>query len=231
MKKIICLFALLGAAPASAADLPGNFTANATLSSDYVFRGISQSDEHPALQGSVDWSYEPLGVYAGSWASTVDLPDAAVEIDFYGGINGIKNDFTWDLGAIYYAYPGAADSLEYDYFELAVAMGYDFHLFSLSTALNYSPDYFGYADDSLYPAAYVSVPLPYGLTASGSLGYLWTDNTFGGVEDYADWSLGLNAVIKGFDAGVKYQNTTLDDPQDCDRGCDSRVVLSFGKTF
>ena len=231
MKFLIPLCLLLLPASAQASGLPGNFTANATLTSDYVFRGISQSDEFPALQGSVDWSLEPIGLYLGSWASTVDLPDAGIEIDFYGGLNGVKHDFTWDIGAIYYMYPGADDDLEYDFWELAVAAGYDFNLFAVSTALNISPDYFGPADQSIYPAAYLSVPLPYSFTATGSVGYLWTDNDRGGVDDYADWSLGLTFDLKGLDAGIKYKDTSLEDSQTCADGCGGRVLLNIGKTF
>ncbi|MGH8589680.1 MAG: TorF family putative porin [Gammaproteobacteria bacterium] len=38
------------------------------LASDYVFRGISQTDNHPAIQGSLEYGYEPWGVYLGIWA-------------------------------------------------------------------------------------------------------------------------------------------------------------------
>jgi uncharacterized protein (TIGR02001 family) len=108
------------AAPAPAAsDLKINF--NVGVTSDYVFRGISQNDRNPAVQGGVDLVY---GIaYAGIWASSVKLGDntyeypfkASGEVDLYAGIKPVwkssLGDFNFDLGAIYYAYPGAADSI------------------------------------------------------------------------------------------------------------------------
>ncbi len=226
-----CLLLVLLPASAQADGLPGTFTANLNLTSDYAFRGISLSDEGPALQGSIDWGWEPAGVYAGAWASTVDLEDASLEIDFYAGLNGVKNDFTWDLGAIYYAYPGADSDLDYDYWELALAGGYDFNLFAVSTALNFSPDYFGETGASLYPAAYLSVPLPHGFTVTGSMGYLLANADDNEIGNYADWSLGMTFDLEGLDAGIKYKDTSLEDPQDCDDGCDGRVIFNIGKTF
>jgi len=63
-----------------------NFGASVTLASDYVFRGISQTDQDPAVQGSFDYKH-PLGVYLGVWASNVDenVSKGNIEIDYYGG--------------------------------------------------------------------------------------------------------------------------------------------------
>jgi uncharacterized protein (TIGR02001 family) len=94
-----------------AQDSPLSF--NASLTSDYRYRGISQSRLKPALQGGVDYAL-PGGFYVGSWASTIkwikDTPNAgntAVEIDFYGGYKGeIAKDFGYDVGVLQYYYPG-----------------------------------------------------------------------------------------------------------------------------
>jgi uncharacterized protein (TIGR02001 family) len=241
MKKTILLSAcaaLISLNPVSAQaesglDLPGKFSANVALTSEYVFRGISQSNEEPTIQGGIDWAHEETGFYLGTWGSGVDFTDASSEFDFYGGINGVTaHEMTWDLGAIYYHYPGASDDLNYDFWELAAAVGYDFDIFSLSAALNWSPDYFGGSGDAVYTALYTTVPLPYGFTGSGSVAYQWIDdNDAFGVDDYADWSLGVNYMLEGFDLGLKYTQTSLDEPEDCADGCDARIIFSVGKTF
>src|SRR5690606_38862768 len=67
--------------------IPGTFSTNVSLATDYVYRGISQTDEEPAVQGGLDWEHE-TGLYLGIWASNIDLNDddeAHVEIDYYGG--------------------------------------------------------------------------------------------------------------------------------------------------
>ena len=91
---------------------------NVSLTTDYRYRGISQSRLKPALQGGADYAL-PNGFYVGTWASTitwikdlgtlagVDTGSSPVEIDFYGGYKGeIQKDFTYDVGLLQYWYPG-----------------------------------------------------------------------------------------------------------------------------
>ena len=95
--------------------IPGEFSANVGLFSEYYFRGISQTDDAPALQGGLDWyatvdEGNGLGVYLGVWGSNVDFNEAAgidgatVEIDYYGGLTGDigSTALSWDVGFIYY---------------------------------------------------------------------------------------------------------------------------------
>jgi uncharacterized protein (TIGR02001 family) len=108
----------LAALPAvsHAEDNPLSF--NVSLTSDYRFRGISQSRLDPALQGGADYAL-PRGFYIGTWASTirwikdagrisnVDTGSANVEWDIYGGYKGeIQKDFGYDVGLLQYIYPG-----------------------------------------------------------------------------------------------------------------------------
>lgn len=220
----------------SAIDLPGDFSANVALTSEYIFRGISQSNEEPTIQGGLDWTYKPedqsAGLYLGIWGSGVDFEDATTEFDLYGGINGSIDKFTWDVGAIYYAYPGSDDELDYNFWEFSVATGYDFDVLTASLSLNYSPDFFAGSGDALYPELNVAVPLPYDLTASGSVGYQWVDdNDAFGVKDYTNWSLGLGYNLEGFDLSLKYTDTDLSEPGECPDGCSAKVLFSVAKTF
>ena len=83
---------MIVSAPMVQADSPHEFSANVALSTDYLFRGISQTDGSPAISGGFDYTYSPVGIYAGIWASNVDFSsfgdDDNIEIDYYGGIGG-----------------------------------------------------------------------------------------------------------------------------------------------
>jgi uncharacterized protein (TIGR02001 family) len=103
------VLAQAAAEPAS----PHTLTANVGVVSDYLFRGISQSNGNPAIQGGVDYSHSS-GLYAGTWLSSIawvsDIQGGSypTEIDVYGGYKGsFAEDFGYDLGVISYNYPGS----------------------------------------------------------------------------------------------------------------------------
>lgn len=233
MKKLLTLFAatFCVASPVLAADT-SPFTGNVAFTTDYVFRGISQSNEEPTIQGGMDWKDDATGLYAGVWGSGVDFNDATTEMDLYGGVSGTIDDLSWDFGGIFYYYPGADDSLNYDFWELAAAVGYDFKVLQATVSLNYSPDYFGGSGDAWYPALNVTVPLPYGLTADAGYAHQWIkDNAAFGTADYGTWSLGLGYDLKGFNLGLKYIDTDLKEPGQCADGCGARVVFTVSRSF
>ena len=117
MKKSALALALIGAfaAPAFAEETPEHtFTANVGAVTDYVFRGISQSQHQPAIQGGVDYAHSS-GLYVGTWASTIEWADRKdlqiqkgnnLEVDLYGGYKFNLGDVAMDVGAIRYYYPG-----------------------------------------------------------------------------------------------------------------------------
>ena len=90
-------------------------TGNVGLYSQYVFRGLTQTDRDPAIQGGFDYAHSS-GLYAGTWASNISwLRDGgayrsggSLEWDFYGGWKPTYGDFTFDIGTLYYWYPGNA---------------------------------------------------------------------------------------------------------------------------
>lgn len=238
------LATLIGPLPATAGDiLPGEFSATAGFTSDYVFRGQSQTDENPAVQGSLDWAHDS-GVYLGVWGSNVDFDDgdqAQVEVDFYGGYsNTVYDALTYDVFAVYFAYPGADDSLNYDYWEIGMGLGYDFGFASVGGSFAWAPDdYFGGSGTGVNGVGTVSVPLPVGdgpiaLSIDGEVGRQFIeDNATFGTPDYTWWSIGLSASVEGFDISAYWVDTSLDQAE-CFGGsdlCEGRAVIAIGRTF
>src|SRR5690606_3470886 len=110
MKKLILAAAVAGVfggvAHAQEATPEHSFSGNFTVATDYRFRGISQTDKEPALQGGFDYEHSS-GFYAGNWNSNIDFAKS-IEMDFYTGYKWAINDnFGMDVGALYYYYPGA----------------------------------------------------------------------------------------------------------------------------
>ncbi|NQU58350.1 MAG: hypothetical protein HQ513_14025, partial [Rhodospirillales bacterium] len=112
--------------------IPGDLSANLGLFTDYVSRGISNTNERRAFQGGIDYSLETgfagTSIFLGAWGSTVDFDDgdeATIEVDYYGGITGHIGGFDLSAGVYYYTYPGAANSLDYDYTEGTLSVGYE----------------------------------------------------------------------------------------------------------
>ncbi|MCR9214605.1 MAG: TorF family putative porin [Proteobacteria bacterium] len=212
--------------------IPGEFSASVLLTNDYVFRGISQTGNNAAIQGSLDYEYDfgPAAVHAGIWASNVKFTDATIEIDYTVGVGGSIDDFSWDVSAIYYTYPGAESSLNYDFFEIAPSVGYDFGFLSASAGVNYSPDYFGDSGDALYSHAGVEVPLGPYFTLGGNIGYQSIDNNANfGTDDYLDWGVAVSTELAGFTLSIGYNDTDLDKNQ-CDSAC-GNFVASVSRSF
>ena len=106
------------AAPAFASDMTPppperefSWSVNAAITSDYVFRGVSQSDNDPAVQAGFDATWGIL--YAGLWGTSVDddfVGGSDAEIDFYAGIKPTLGPATFDFGVLYYWYPGSTSA-------------------------------------------------------------------------------------------------------------------------
>jgi len=232
-----------------AEDSPHSFSANVAIATDYVFRGISQTNEDPAIQGGFDYGFdfsEPAAFYAGVWASNVEfnenfgalsfLNEATIEIDYYGGFNGQFMGVDWDIGGLYYQYPRSSSSLADDYAEGYGSFGYAFGPVDAKAGLNYSPDYVAGSGDStwLYGELGTSA-LPAGFGLSFHFGRLWIqDNLTFGTPDYNEWSVGISQSPGHFwdklsfmTLELKYIDTDL-TKSECFAGgslCEGRIVF------
>jgi len=207
---------LAGTGLAQAEDEGFTVSGNVALTSDYRFRGISQSDESAAIQGGFDAEFGP-GFYVGAWGSSVDFDsndgyDGSLELDYYGGWTMPigDTDFSVDIGYIYYDYPGDnGDDGDYQEFYLGGAWK------GLSLQVNYSDDYYAGTDDFYYVSAGYSHSFSDHLSLDLHVGYnkLEEDGGFlsSDEDNYTDWSVTLGYSIAGVDLSVAYVDTTLDE--------------------
>ena len=188
---------------------------NVALTSDYRFRGISQSDEDAAIQGGFDVEFAP-GFYVGTWGSSVDFDsndgyDGSLELDYYAGWASAigDTDFGVDVGYIYYDYPGDNGD-EGDYGEVYVSGSWK----DAALSVNYSDDYYGGTGKFLYYAADYSLTLFDALGVGFHVGYNDFDETgffATNTDSYTDWSVTLSYTWASVDFSVAYVDTDLDE--------------------
>jgi uncharacterized protein (TIGR02001 family) len=213
--------------------LPGQFTGSFGFISDYTFRGVSQTEEHPALQGNFDWGHEK-GYYLGVWGSNVNFADgdqANIEVDYYAGIAREYYGVTFDVGGVYYAYPGANEDLELDYFEYKFGLSYELPMVGVSTTVFYTPENTGSSGNATYITFDAEAPLAQGIGLTAHIGHQWlTDEGTATRPDYVDWSIGLGYSTNGFDLSVAYVDTGLSNTE-CAKNCDARAVFGVSRSF
>lgn len=222
--------ALIGGLAVSTS-LLAEVSGNVALTTDYVFRGISQSDEQPALQGGFDYAHDS-GLFLGVWGSSVDFDDgdlANLELDYYVGYGGEVSGFGYEVSYTYYDYPGTGP-VHYDYQELGAKLSYQW----VSAGLAFSDDYFGEAGAYYYPWAEVQMELPQEITLGLHVGYnISEDNDRFGTDDYLDWSVSISKNFLDLDWDLTYVDTDLSE-RECYGGtdlCDARLVLTVGKAL
>lgn len=240
--------ASLGATAQADSESPwGPFTANIGITSDYRFRGQSQTQTDPAVFGGIDYVGEN-GLFAGVWASNVDFNDAAetyLEVDLYAGYSfPIDDKTTGTVKVVYYAYPLAdypTGAKQNDYLEFIAVIGHDFGGVTGSVEFAWSPDYFLESGDSAEVAGSLSVPLADsflffdgGVSASGRVGYQWIDdNANFGTPDYAFYDIGFSAKVSNVTFDLRYIDTDL-SKTDCFGGtnlCEGGIVGTMTVAF
>lgn len=193
--------------------------------SDYRFRGISLSSKDPAVQAEISVAHES-GLYAAIWGSNVAINSGAddVEIDASLGYAVDVGNASFDVGAVYYLYPGNSD---FNYIELYGSVGTTFGPATVSVGAAYAPSQSNIGDeDNIY--VYVSGDVAIGetpLSVHGTFGI--EDGAFG--DSKRDWLIGASYEIgSGFSATLDYVDTahTGGDPLG-----KATAVFSITKSF
>ncbi len=227
MKKklaIACGAILLGATSLAQAEL----TANIGATSNYLWRGASQTGDDAAVSGGIDWGHES-GFYLGTWASNIDWGNGSgTEVDFYGGFANEIGDLGYDIGLIYYYYPtsGYEDS---NFLELSLSGSWKF----LEAGLAYTLD--GDADSD---AAFSDGDIYYYLSAGFEVVDTWSIGATVGHYDFdtskafgdVDYTHGQIDVTKS--AGDWGDFTmTVSKAQEESGSDDTKFVVSWAKSF
>jgi uncharacterized protein (TIGR02001 family) len=226
---------LIGVAVAAGATMMGAGAANAEVSasvafvSDYVFRGISQTEGGPAIQGSMDWSSDMF--YAGAWGSSTDLGvGESMELDLYVGVTPTTGPVSWDIALVGYFYPNADDTAEADYYEGLVGASFDLtDQFAIGGQVAYTPEYFGNGGDGTYYEVNGSFSPSDVLSFSAAYGVQDIDFA---PDSYNTWNIGAQYAMHGFTLGLMYTDTedAFDNGYVADEtNADERVVFSIGR--
>jgi uncharacterized protein (TIGR02001 family) len=184
-----------------------NFSWNAAVVTDYVFRGVTQNDFKPAVQGGLDYAFGDSGFYVGGWASTVDFGDAVasdVELDTYVGYNVDAGEkVNLDARLVRYTYLGTASGLDLNYNEFIGAAKFN-DMITLS--VGYAPDYFGINNETqLYVGLAGSFEVADQVNVTAGVGH----TNFDTLTDYTDWNVGINRQFKYINLGLNYYDTNL----------------------
>jgi uncharacterized protein (TIGR02001 family) len=235
---IMLAFALLGISSARAEDAkPAHEVSyNAAVTTDYRYRGISQSALDPALQGGADYAHSPSGFYLGTWLSTIKWVkdaggDGNIEWDFYGGKKGqITPEISYDVGGLYYWYPSNSLSTNANTFELYAQLGYGpaYIKYSHSTTTLFgtpNSKYSGYLDIGANFEVYDKWMLNLhaghqSVNHNSALSY--TDYKIAVSKDFGVCTLALAAIYANTDAYLSPQGQNLGR---------ATGVLTLSKTF
>ena len=213
MKRIISVFivcSFTASLPVTADEVKGNVG----IVSDYVFRGISQTDNKPALQGGADYNHQS-GLYAGAWATNVDIPgsDAKARVDLYGGYK-MKLSSGWGFEAGLIAYTFLSESRD-NFWEIYAGAS----LGPWSAKIYHDPD-----DNDDYLQGAWNADIGSGIKVSLGAGHWFRARQ----EDYTDVMMGVSKNFAGLDLGLTFTDSTQKPSSDLNR---SILALSAKYVF
>jgi uncharacterized protein (TIGR02001 family) len=209
---------------------------NLGLYSDYIFRGVSLTDNSPAVQGGIDLVHSS-GFFLGTWLSNLDASVSAgnnIEMDIYGGYGyTFENGFGITLSGLYYGYPegkkhGLDNGRQFDTFEASIALSYADFTYTYYNALT---DYYGASNskNAYYNEIKYGTALPMGglkfmtkvgYQDSAGTGYNQGDLAIGLSRDFSLPSAGK--PIEGFNAGATYSQLFAKES-----GGDNNATVTF----
>lgn len=215
---------------------PHSFSANVSLVSDYRFRGFTQTNMRPAIQGGFDYSHSS-GFYIGNWNSNVtsDLfPGGNIEMDLYAGYTKDFGGIGLDLGVLYYYYPGTTSAKGGVINNTELYIGLSYGPFSAKYSHGVS-DFFGAPNskNNYYIDVGADFELGNGWGLKAHLGYQKLKND-PAISGYVDYLVGVTKDIDGWVIGASVVGATHRDWYQTDKGRDAGrpgFVLSVARAF
>lgn len=215
LSKAVAIASLVSAGAMTSSVTQAEVSFNAALVTDYVFRGISYSDNGPALQGGADYNHES-GAYVGTWLSNVDNGvDTDIEYDIYVGYGFEANGLEVDLGYT-----------TYNYLDLSEGNTTEIYANVTKGAVTGSV----YRDIDLWETTFLglayAMDLPNELTLDLGLGYTLVDED--GADDILDLSATVGKSLEMVDVSFTVTNVDSDAAGTED---DTLFYLSVSKDF
>ena len=219
-----------GTAPAAAQIALGggfNISGNATATSDYRFRGISQTNGDPALQGTITLDHSS-GLYGGVFASSLsdNLRPGEIEVDgFVGYTREIASGTDIDVGVQFYGFPNNVSLTDASYFEPYASVSHTLGPVTAEVGAAYAWEQAGLAfNDSLYVYGDLRGGIPFTpVTVTGRVGYTSGPGRFSPFADYMDWRVGAQYKRGPFTLSLEYVDTDLPELVNVD----STVIASL----
>jgi len=178
------------------------------LTTDYVFRGVTQSNGNPALQLGGDVAFDS-GIYLGAWGSTIDIDNGSgrqrdFEIIYYLGYrHDLSQAFSIGGNLLAYTYPGAQGDVDYDYQEVALFVNF---LDRVWLEYSYSPDIYSSGQSTNNFELFTEWPLSNEFSLGAGLGYYDVSNLSG--DSYYYWQLGVSRPIGRIELDLRYHDTS-----------------------
>ena len=214
--KTLVTLAVVGSCLSSQAALADSISANVSVANNYIWRGLTQTMNEPAISGGIDYASDS-GFYAGTWASNVKYEESdaySYEHDVYFGFAGEAGDISYDVGYLYYNYDANAG---YDFGEVYGSIGYGNFSATLSVLANAEPDEGPGEDFGFGQATYLSLDYGFAVESGTEIGFHLGHHqgdfveSFNGVTDsYIDY--GVTVSKDGFSFMIS--GTDLDDNDD-----------------
>ena len=238
MRKSLVTIAVLGtlalptavfaadAAPAAAPAPAYTISYNVGLYSQYIFRGLTQTDEKPAIQGGVDFTHSS-GFYLGAWGSNISwledggyYDNSSLELDIYGGYANSIGDLGYNVGVLQYIYPGNDISDTYvnaETTEVYGALSYKWLQAKVSVVVSDGAFANKNSDGTYYAELNANIPLAdSGVTANLHVGRQEYNGSLDGVSNdvysYTDWKVGATkSFANGVNVGAYYSDSNAKD--------------------
>jgi uncharacterized protein (TIGR02001 family) len=223
-------------------------TTTPAVTTDYLFRGISQTRSRPAAQLTLDVEHES-GFYVGAFVSNANFVGTNIrqEVDFNFGYRFTVGELKLDIGGTYFGYPGydkPPGGFEAAWWEATLRGSYEIEQFKLVGQVAYSPNFNFESGSAVYVEGGFDLALPAEFTLSARAGYQWIERNFAdpnkpgdgyfGARDYGVFSVAVSReIVFGVIGTVALSYATIDG-NDCFGGlkvCGTRVVGTLSRPF
>lgn len=183
--------------------------ANVGVTNNYIWRGVTQTDDKPAVSAGIDYATD-TGIYVGTWASNVDFgDDASTELDLYLGFANEVGEFSYDFGYVYYGYP---DGNDLDFGEVYGSVEWSFISVGISTTAH--SDWSSNFGDDIY----IEANFTFEILSDIELGLHLGSYNFDGGLDYQDYNVSLSK------SGFSFMLSQVSEDKIDD---DYKVVVSY----